>query len=262
MFGTLEWLINHKRRRRYASALKVALGRKPTATERRRATRGYFTRTRCDKLFYLTFDRMSKLDVVSRFSIGRRDLLDDALAGGRGVYIALAHQGDHHILGLLLVQSGYRLVGVRDRDEGPLRRYVQERLDRLFPEIPRPRILFSDTFPRELYRALQGGSVLVSLMDVARIRAEHQKMEDVRVFGRKRQFVSGPLRIALRCRCPVLQAFLVPRGDFRYHFEIVEMILDPQTMKDEESAVARALETYAANVERFTREHPELISRL
>jgi predicted LPLAT superfamily acyltransferase len=262
MFGTIEWVINYRRRRRYASALNVVLGRQATTSERRRATRGYFMRTRCDKLYYLTFDRMSKLDVVSRFSIGNQDLLDDALAGGRGVYIALAHQGDHHILGLLLVQRGYRLAGVRDRDEGPLRRYVQERLDRLFPEIPRPRILFSDTFPREMYRALQGGSVLVSLMDVARVRAEHQKMEDVRVFGRKRQFVSGPLRIALRCKCPVLQAFLVPRDDFRYHFEIVEMLLDPQTMEDEESAVGRALETYAANVERFMREHPELISRL
>lgn len=262
LFGTLEWLINHKRRRRFARALEQVLDHKPSAAQRRRATREFFMRSRCERLFYLTFDRMLKCDAVARFTISNRDLLDDALARGHGVHIALAHQGDHHALGMLLTNGGYPTAGVRDRSEGPLRRFVQERFARRYPEIPLPRILFAGAFPRELYRVLQEGNVLVSLLDVAHVRGEHQKMQTVQIFGEKREFVTGPLRIALRCKSPVLQAFFIPERDFRHRLDIVDMLLDPEVITDEESAVAQALDTYAANVERFLRERPELVSRI
>lgn len=41
-FGTLEWLIDYKRRRRFAAALERVLGRKPTNRERSQATREFF----------------------------------------------------------------------------------------------------------------------------------------------------------------------------------------------------------------------------
>lgn len=261
MFGTLEWLINYRRRRRFGHVLERLLGYRPTAAQRRRVTREFFMRSRCDKLFYLTFDRMLKYDTVDRFTISDRHLLDEALARGRGVYIALAHQGDHHALGMLFAQCGYPAVGVRDRNEGGLRRFVQERFARRYPEIPRPRILFADAFPRELYRTLQEGNVLMSLMDVRRTRAEHQKMQAVQMFGEQRELVTGPLRLAIRCKSPVIQAFFVPEGKFRYRFEIMGPLLDPDEINDEESAVTQTLTIYATNVERFMREHPELVSR-
>ena len=58
LFGYLGYLVNFKRRRRFGRALRFVLGRKPSASEKRRHTREYFQRSRCDKLFYLVFDAL------------------------------------------------------------------------------------------------------------------------------------------------------------------------------------------------------------
>ncbi len=46
---------------------------------------------------------------------------------------------------MLLALNGYKTAGVRDRNEGPLRRYVQGRFDRRHPEFQRMRVLFADS---------------------------------------------------------------------------------------------------------------------
>lgn len=262
IFGTLEWLINHKRRGRFSAALQRVSGRVPMARERRRATRDFFVRTRCDKLFYLILDRIPRDKLMALLSISNQALLDESLARGRGVYLAFSHHGAHHVIAMLMALKGYKTAGVRDRREGAIRRYVQQRFDRVYPEFQRMRVLFADGYPRDIYRCFRDGCLLGSAMDVSRVRDPNQRTEQVTIFGEERLFLSGPLRIALRCRAPVLQAFIVPEGGFRYRLEIVEMLVDPEKVRDEAAAVARAMHTYAANVERYLRAFPSLISRV
>ncbi|MEK7731756.1 MAG: hypothetical protein AAB363_07850, partial [Planctomycetota bacterium] len=200
VFGTFEWLINYKRRRRFATALRQVWGGEASGAERRRWTREYFTRSRCDKLFYLMFDRIPRAKAMTLLSIGNQELLDRALSRGRGVYMAMSHHGALHVVSLLMALRGYKTAGVRDRREGAMRRYIQRRFDRRYPEFARMRILFADSYPREIYRCLSDGFVLGSAMDVSRVRQPNQKTEEVTVFGETRPFPSGPLRIAHRCR--------------------------------------------------------------
>jgi len=260
--GTFEWLINYKRRRRFATALRQVLGREATGAERRCWTREYFTRSRCDKLFYLTFDRIPRATAMTLLSIGNQELLDRALSRGRGVYMAMSHHGSLHVASLLMALCGYKTAGVRDRREGAMRRFIQKRFDRLYPEFARMRILYADSYPRDIYRCLSDGYLLYSTMDVSRVRQPNQKTEEVSIFGETRPFPSGPLRIAYRCRAPVLQAFVLPENGFRYRAEIVGMLIDPDLSTDEDSAVAEAMRTYAANVERYVRASPSLLTRV
>lgn len=262
VLGTFEWLINYKRRRRFATALRQVLGREATGVERRRWTREYFTRSRCDKLFYLVFDRIPRAKAMTLLSIGNQELLDEALSRGRGVYMAMSHHGALHVVSLLMALRGYKTAGVRDRREGAMRRYIQERFDRRYPEFARMRVLYADSYPREIYRCLSDGFVLGSAMDVSRVRQPNQKTEEVTVFGETRPFPSGPLRIAHRCRAPVLQAFVLPGNGFRYRLEIVEMLIDPELSTNEDLAVAEAMRTYATNVERYVRASPSLLTRV
>ncbi len=262
IFGTVEWLINYKRRRRFAAAFQRVLGHEPTPKERRRATREFFIHTRCDKMLYLIFDCIERHKAMTLLSIGNQALLDDALARGRGVYLAMSHHGAHHVIAMLLALKGYRTAGVRDRREGALRRYVQERFDRCRPDFPRMRVLFADGYPRDVYRCLQDGYVLGSAMDVSRVRTAHQKTEEVTIFGEKRWFLSGPLRIAIRSGAPVLQAFIIPERNFCYRLEIADVLVDPDTVDDEAGAVPRAMRSYAANVEKYIRASPSLLSRI
>jgi lauroyl/myristoyl acyltransferase len=262
LFGTIEWLINYKRRRRFAAALESVWGRRPTAAERRKHTRKYFCQSRCDRLLYLTVDRIARSRAADLLIITNRETLDAAVAAGRGVYIALAHHGAQHVIGMLLTLNGYKVAGVRDRREGALRRFVQCRLDRSFPELGRTRVLYSDSFPRDIYRSFQEGYVLGSALDIGRIRDARQRVEEVSLFGERRYCLSGPLRIALRCGAPVLQAFIIPEPKFRFRFEIVETLIAPEAVEDENTVIRRAIERYAANVERYTRARPSLISRV
>lgn len=261
-FGTLEWCINFKRRRRYVAALRGVLDHAPTLRERLWHSLEYFVRTRCDKLFYLVFDRVPRDRALALFTIGNRPLLDRALARGHGAYVALSHHGPHHVTGMLMALNGYKAAGVRDRNEGGLRRFVQNRFDRLYPEFGRTRFLFADSFPREIFRCLQDGYVLGSAIDVHRVRRPNQKTVTVRIFGEQRDFVSGPMFIALRCKTPVLQGVLHADSGFRYQLEIVEMLIDPETVTNEDAAVEQAMHRYARNVERHIRKFPTLITRI
>lgn len=261
-FGTLEWAINFKRRRRFAAALRHILGEEPTPSHRRSATREFFRRTRCDKLFYLVFDRVPCETAPTLLTIGNRVLLDNALAGGRGVYLALSHHGSQHVLALLMALQGYKTAAVRDGRESALRRYVQRRFDEQYPDLPRARWLFADAYPREIFRCLQDGFVLGSAMDVSRVRGATQKTEEVTYFGEKRNFLSGPMHIALRCRAPVLQAVIKPEADFRMRLEILETLLDPDQVQDKVAAVTEAMQRYAANLERHVRAAPSLITKI
>lgn len=259
--GTGEWLINHKRRRRFSRALSRLLGDSMSGAERRRWTREHFMQTRCDKLFYLIFDRIPRAKAETLLTIGNRAQLDESLAQGRGVYMAMSHHGAHHVAGMLLAVHGYKPAAVRDRKEGAMRRFVQARFDLLYPEFGRMRIIFADAYPREIYRCLKDGYVLGSAMDVNRSRNPKQKTETVTIFGEQRAFLSGPLHVAIRCKTPILQAFLLPGPGFRYHFEIVPLVTDTTRVEDEAAAVRETMQAYADNVARYLRERPSLLSR-
>ncbi len=261
-FGTIEWLLDHRRRRRFARAFDAVMKDAPTPVRRRRASREFFMQTRCDRLFYLIFDRIPRNRALALFSIENQDLLDAALARGHGVYLAMSHYGPLHVAAMLLALNGYKMAAVRDRQEGGMRRYIQDRFDRLYPEFKRMRVVFEDAFPREIYRCFQEEYILGSLLDVSRVRRENQKSETVTIFGEQRRFLTGPLHIALRCRSPILQAFTIPEPGFHYRFRITGMLIDPERVEDHTSAVSQAMQTYAAEVERSVRAHPNLLSRI
>ncbi|HNQ21523.1 MAG TPA: hypothetical protein PKK06_00340 [Phycisphaerae bacterium] len=261
-FGSVEWLINYKRRRRFAVALERVLGRPPTPAERRREGRFFVQRTRCAKIFSLLVARLPRDQVVGLLTITNRELLEAALARRRGVYLALSHHGDHHAVGTLLVLAGYRIAVVRDRDEGGVRAYVEQQFRRLHPDIEVPPILAADVFPRRIYRCLHEGRILMSLMDVTNLRRANLRTHTVRVSGGERKFLVGPMQIALRCGAPILQGFLATEPGFRYRLEVVDTLLDPEQVTDAEADIRAAIERYAARVEGYGYQQPGLLSRI
>ncbi len=217
--------------------------------------------TRCDKLYYLVFDRIPRETAFSSLTIRNQELLDRALMAGNGVYLALCHHGPLHVAAMLMALRGYKVAGVRDRREGAMRRYVQSLYDRKYPEFGRMRVMYADSFPREIYRCLQDGFVLGSAMDISRVRDPRQRNHEVNIFERPQVFLTGPLRIAMRCKAPVLQAFVLPGEHFQYRLEIEEVLLDSSVGVENESAIEQAIQKYAKNVESYVRNYPSLLTR-
>lgn len=261
-FGTVEYLINFKRRRRFVAALAKILDRKPTRAERRKWTHQFFTETRCDKLFYLILDRLPREKAAELLTITDEPLLRRCVDRGQGVFFALSHLGSQHIVGVLLGMKGYNVSGVRDRNESGLRRFVQDRLDRREGTSGRVRMLFADGFARDIFRCYRDGCIMGSALDVNRLRGENQKAEYADMFGEKRPILTTPMRIALRCKAPVLHGFVVHESHFRYRFELVGMLIDPETVEDEEVAIQQAAQTYARHLEAKLKARPSLITRI
>lgn len=259
-FATVEWLINFKRRRRFAARLAAILGNGLTAAERRMHTRRHFVRTRCDKLFNLTFDHLSDRQVLDRFEIVNRHLLDDALARGRGAYVALSHLGAHHVVGMLLMRLGYKVAGVRNAKEGALQRFIKDKYEQRSRD--RVRYFFANSYPRDVYRCFHDNFVLGSAIDVHQVRGDNLRTMQTTVFGQERSMLIGPMQIAVRCGAPVLQGSIISRKNFHYVFELQGPLIDPAVEQESSKVLKQAVDRYAVNLERFCRQHPCHVSRV
>ena len=261
-FGTLEWCVKYKRRRVFARCLGHIFGAELTPAFRRRQTLAHFRLSRCDKIFYLIMDLLPRDAVLARFHIDNRELLEQGVARGKGVYVTLSHHGAHHVTGLCLALLGYRVAGVRDRKEGSIRRFIQEKYDQKYPEFRKIRFIFSDAYPRDIYRCLNENYTLGSALDVHRPREAHQKTATVTVFGEERKFLTGTVQIALRCGATILQGFVISEPGFHYRFQLLGPLVEPGRSDETPQLLADVMQAYAENVEAYARRHATHITRM
>lgn len=259
MFATLEWLIDFKRRRRVNLQMERVLGKDSPKRRRRHATWQHFVRVRNDKMIYLILDLLPRRKVAERFTIINKHLLDESLARGNGMYMAMSHLGSHHLVITFLADQGYKVAGVRDPKSGAVHRFIQGKYER--SKRHRVEYFYTDSFPRNIYRRFRDNFVVGSALDVNRMRRSYLKTVEVEVFGEKRAFLTGPLQIALRCGAPVVQAFVISRKNFRYVLEFRGPLIDPAETQESPELLAKAAQTYATNIEQFARRHPCHISR-
>lgn len=256
-FGTVEFLIDYNRRRRVNRKLLSFFKDEFPNDWRRRATWRYFMRIRCDKMFYTIIDRIPRDKLMNRIKRVGWEHLDDALAQKKGVYFALCHFGSHHVAALIMALLGYELAGVRDPKESPVRRYIQEKYRETFPEMSRVKLFHATSFPRDIYRHLKNNGILASLLDADRKRSEQTRTFPVTVFGEEREFLVGPLQMAIRCGATTLQGFVISRRNFYYELVVTPPLIDPKTVTDESETIANVIQLYADSVEQFAREHPD-----
>jgi lauroyl/myristoyl acyltransferase len=263
-FGTIEYLINFKRRNRYRRELRRVFPGGIDTSREKRIILSYFRRTRCDKLFYVIFDRLPKHKIMRRIKFHGRRHLDEALERGNGIYVMLSHHGSHHVAGLLMALLGYKCAGVRDRNEGASRVYIQQKYAETFPEFAAIRLLYADSFPRDIYRCFQENRVVGSALDVSRVRGQTLKTCPVRVFDQQREYLTGTLQIALRCRATVAQAFVVSRPNFYFRLIVQPPLYVPDGDRavDSPDLVADLMQRYADGIEAHVREYPDHLSRV
>jgi lauroyl/myristoyl acyltransferase len=263
-FAVCEWILNYRRRQRFRLHLKNGFGRGVKVLDKsaaRRACLEHFIRTRCDKLFYLIFDKLPKEKILSRARFPREADLAEVLGRQRGVYVCLSHVGSHHVLALIMALKGYRVAGVRDPNEGKLRRYIQRKYEETFPEFKSVRMLYADVYPRDIYRCFQDGYALGSAVDVGREHGLHLKTVTAEMFGKPREFLAGPLQIALRCKAPIYQGFVVSRPDFYFDVILIGPLIEADTAADTPETLQAIVQKYADNIASHLEEHPDHISR-
>jgi lauroyl/myristoyl acyltransferase len=142
--------------------------------------------------------------------------------------------------------------------------YVQEKYTKTFPEYAAVRLLYADSFPRDIYRCFQENRVLGSALDVGRVRGQTLKTCPVHIFGQTREFLTGTLQVALRCGATICQAFVVSRPNFYFRLIVKPALYVPPDRAREENPelVGRLMQMYADGIAAHVREHPDHISRV
>lgn len=263
-FGWWEYLLDYRRRRRCNRRLRKLLGDALSPAQRRAAVLRYFRRTRCDKMIYTIFDRLPREKLMQRISFAQRERLDALQARGRGVYVAMSHFGPHHVAAMAMALLGYRLAGVRDRNEGALRRYIQDKFAATFPEFAAVKMFFADTFPREIFRCFKDQYLVASALDVgvSRVADGRLRTATVQLLGETRDFLTGPIQMAIRCKAPVIQGFVVAKPDFHYELILHDTLLTGDEGDESPEALAAVMQRYADGIAEYLRRYPCHVTKL
>ncbi len=154
------------------------------------------------------------------------ELLESALAGGRGVVSISGHIGNWEIMAATLALRGYPLTVVATEVKG--RRLNQENVA-LRASVGVETILRSAPgSARDLLRTLRRGGLLGLLID------QDTRVQSVTVpfFGRPARTPVGAAALALRTDAPVVGIFIHREADGRHLIKILDPQLPPRPLRD------------------------------
>jgi len=190
---------------------------------------------------FFKFSRMTRAEVKRLVSIEHLDYLEQACRMDRGVILTTAHLGNWELGGAIMTALGYRLNVV----------FLPQRLDRinrLFDKQRKERGL--NLIPighaaRGVLLALKRKECVVMLADRDFTAHHHSSV----FFGKQVKLSSGPSRIAIRTKAPVVPAFVLRQKDdtFMLRFYPPITIEDSTTVEGLEAKVGKVMEAEIAH---------------
>ena len=211
-----------------------------------RASYASLGRTTIETALLPTYSREQVLSLVQE--VTGWELVDRALAQGRGFMIVTGHLGNWELGGSYVAARGVPLEAVARRMENPLfDRYLTETRRRIGMTV-----IHDADAVRRVPRALREQHSVAFLIDQG---AVGQATTWVPFFGRYAKTPRGPAVFALRLRAPLLFACALrqPNGRFVIHFEEVPV----EQTGTLDADVDRIVASYTSTLERWVRRAPE-----
>jgi KDO2-lipid IV(A) lauroyltransferase len=174
------------------------------------------------------------------------DLVDEALAQGKGILAITAHFGNWERMAEAFAARGYKIsVVARDTNE--------ERTTKIVNDVRKGRgieVFSRGKAARELLRRLRSNQVVGILTD--------QNTREILVpfFGIPAGTNEGPAVIHLLTGTPLFTAFAVELPDGRYRVNAERLVLPPPT-GDREADVLAIMTRVNQKIEEAVRAHPE-----
>lgn len=247
--AAMGWLLFHGfrlARRATLSNLAMAFPHLPEDERRRIAAR-------CYRFFgavlweFLNLGRIPHHRLGEFIELADRDVLDRALAEGRGVVLVSGHLGHWELMAGALAAAGY-----------PVSMYVGGQSNALVDGLMNAvrRALGPETIGRGnlrgLLKALRERRVVALLAD----QHEHTKRWYVCFFGQPVSAVSGPAQMLRRSGAALVFGACLRAGTFRYRARFRALPLPPPA-ESEEQDILNVTQVIFDALEAAAREHPE-----
>ena len=189
---------------------------------------------------FFTFSRMTPAEVRRLVSIEHMVHLKEALRLGRGALLITAHLGNWELGGAIMAALGYRLnvVFLPQRMEKINRLFEEQRRERGMQLIPLGRAA------RGVLQAFRRKECVVMLADRDFTAHRHS----IVFFGEPAQLSSGPARIAMKTRVPIVPSFVLRQPDDTFMLRFYPPILvgDGDQVEDIENKIGKVMESEIA----------------
>ncbi|MDO9541040.1 MAG: lysophospholipid acyltransferase family protein [Kiritimatiellia bacterium] len=185
---------------------------------------------------FFKFSRMTPAEVKRLVSIEHLDCLEQAHRMGNGVIFITAHLGNWELGGAIMTALGYRLNVV----------FLPQRLDKINRLLDKQRkerglqLIPLGHAARGVLQALKRKECVVMLAD-RDFTAHHHPIV---FFGKPAHLSSGPSRIAIRTKVPVVPTFVLRQKDdtFLLRFYPPILVQDNTTVEEIETQISKVME--------------------
>jgi Kdo2-lipid IVA lauroyltransferase/acyltransferase len=211
-----------------------------------RASYAHLGRTTIETALLPTFDRAHVLDLFE--SVEGWDVVERAMAQGRGVMFVSGHLGNWELAGSYIAARGVPLEAVARRMENPLfDEYITETRRRIGMTV-----IHDADAVRRVPRAMREKHAVAFLVDQGAVGLASTY---VPFFGRYAKTPRGPAVFALRLKTPLVFATALrqPSGRYIMYFEEVPVAPTGTLDADVDAIVA----SYTRTLERWVRRAPE-----
>lgn len=181
-------------------------------------------------LLYVQMQRMSLDEILAHTEIVNRDLLDEALAAGKGAIVISAHFGSWEVGGLAITSLANNVVTVARRLDND---YLQNDLARLRTSTGAT-VVDRRAAARPLLKALSENGVVVMLPDQAVLPREGILAP---FLHRPAWTTPAPARMAVKRDSTIVFAFCIPH-ETRHRLEFEEPIRVAQLTEEEKDPLA------------------------
>lgn len=241
--GTAWYWLNWRQRHAALENYAAALGLEPADPEVARVARRAFQNYGRMLLDFLLMGSLTKEELIQRTDVNGLEHLDEALARGRGVLMAIPHMGSWDNTGSYGGALGYPIMAVTARFPGSLNDAVVETRQRYglaVLQVGRPAV-------REIIKALNANGMVGLVCD-----QEEGPGVEVSFFGRTAIVPSGPAALAIKTRAALIPAYqyMTESGRHHIHLEAALTDIEGETKEDLMQRIVRRFEA-------FIRERPD-----
>lgn len=242
--GGAAWFwLSRAQRRAALDNYAAVLGLPPSDPEVARVARRAFQNYGRMLADFVLLDDLSREEVLQRVVVDRLDLVDEALASGRGLILALPHMGSWDMAAAYAAAVGYQITAVTDRFPGSLDDAVVSSRKRFGMDV----IAIGRSAVREVREALASNRMVPLVCDL-----EQGPGVEVRFFGRRAVVPAGPVAFSLKSGAPVLLVHTYATGPGRYGVEVEKA---PAWRPDETNQ--SGMQTIITRFESYIRKRPD-----
>ena len=159
LLGEIAWLAVPPKRKRLAIGQILFCKITDDPVEARRIAKASTTRFGRMIIDVLRYPEIKDGGYKDMVNFTNKDILDEALADGKGAILAALHSGNWELLGGVLASEGYPLISVALKQNGDADKFINE-----YRELMHQHVMYK-TSVRDMVKALKSGAFLGLIMD-------------------------------------------------------------------------------------------------